>query len=93
MIQVLDDKFLGVPPAVVMLEELKNSIFPWVREAVKNEGENASCLRRILVGAGDERLQGADRRLTPNEQVDALVKQAIDPAILSHAWQGWMPFL
>ena len=76
-----------------MLEELENSSVSWVRDAIKSKGNNPSCLRKILVGAGDERLHGLDRNLTPNEQVDALVKQATDPAILSHTWQGWVPYL
>jgi len=80
-------KLEGHNSAHITISELEASCMLTVRKDLEQ-------LKQRVLGPRDSlRRQKPSRGLSVEEQIDVLVEQATDPAILSRTFQGWRPWL
>jgi DNA-dependent protein kinase catalytic subunit len=86
-IEIATHKLEGWNPAAITEQEL--------RESTQAARKYLPQIIRIARGDATEnvRAKAKDKCVSVKEQVDCLVDQATDPAILGRAWVGWGPFL
>jgi DNA-dependent protein kinase catalytic subunit len=86
-IEIATQKLNGWNPAFITEKEL--------RESTQSTKPYLNNIIRVVRGDAKEnaRAQAKDKCVSVKEQVDCLVDQATDPAILGRAWVGWGPFL
>lgn len=87
-VDIVRQKLEGRHPSYILRDELKLG---------KGKHSNFGNMERICLGADGP--HGATRRqfsgtdkLTSQQQVECLIEQATDPAILGLTWKGWQPW-
>ncbi|KAL1475309.1 hypothetical protein MTO96_019976 [Rhipicephalus appendiculatus] len=87
-VDIVRQKLEGHHPSYILRDELKLG---------KGNNSYFANMEAICLGAsgphGEIRRQfsGTDK-LTPQQQVECLIEQATDPAILGLTWKGWQPW-
>ncbi|KAK8776726.1 hypothetical protein V5799_029934 [Amblyomma americanum] len=87
-VDIVRQKLEGHHPSYILRDELKLG---------KGNQQNFANMERICLGASGphgivrQQFSEADK-LTPQQQVECLIEQATDPAILGLTWLGWQPW-
>ncbi|KAH7949580.1 hypothetical protein HPB49_012409 [Dermacentor silvarum] len=87
-VDIVRQKLEGRHPSYILRDELKLG---------KGKHSNFGNMERICLGADGphgairRQFSGTDK-LTSQQQVECLIEQATDPAILGLTWKGWQPW-
>ncbi|XP_070379748.1 DNA-dependent protein kinase catalytic subunit-like isoform X1 [Dermacentor albipictus] len=87
-VDIVRQKLEGRHPSYILRDELKLG---------KGKNSNFGNMERICLGADGphgvirRQFSGTDK-LTSQQQVECLIEQATDPAILGLTWKGWQPW-
>eukprot|EP00933_Yihiella_yeosuensis_P044962 TRINITY_DN40259_c0_g1_i1.p1 TRINITY_DN40259_c0_g1~~TRINITY_DN40259_c0_g1_i1.p1 ORF type:complete len:355 (+),score=76.94 TRINITY_DN40259_c0_g1_i1:158-1066(+) len=85
----VSERLQGRHPAAILIEELQDNQVPWVKNLMRQ-----GVLEAIVAGLEEQSRADVYKKgvkLSPTEQVDCLVRQAIDANVLGRAWEGWAP--
>ncbi|XP_077553857.1 DNA-dependent protein kinase catalytic subunit-like isoform X3 [Haemaphysalis longicornis] len=88
-VDVVRQKLEGCHPSYIMRDEL--------RLGRGHQQDSLGSMERLCLGAQGpqgavRRRLAAAHRLSPQQQVECLIEQATDPAILGLTWIGWKPW-